>query len=188
MPTCLYLRTNKAGQTPKEMFSYTHKGLVKNGGQWLKSTATSCSVMAALIATVVFTSSNTAPGGTDCDSKHTIKRNPAFELFALSSLISLCFSVTSLVMFLAILTSRQREKDISKELPRKILFGLTSLFSSIASVLDTFCAGHFLIFKDNFKYAMPVYSVTLLPLCLFAAAQFPLYFDLVLATFWNPFD
>ncbi|EXB86897.1 hypothetical protein L484_007320 [Morus notabilis] len=182
-------RTNKEGQTPKELFSHTHKGLVKNGGDWLMSTATSCSVVATLIATVAFASSTTAPGGTESDGKHKVKRNLTFELFAISSLVSLCFSVTSLVMFLAILTSRHQEKDFSKELPRKILFGLTSLFLSIASVLVTFCAGHFLIFKDNFKYAVfPVYAVTLLPLCLFAVAQFPLYFDLLLATFWNPFN
>ena len=157
------------------MFSLTHKDLVKEGGAWLMNTATSCSVVAALIAGVAFASSTSTPGG-------SVKKNATFELFAISSLVSLCFSVTSLVMFLAILTSRQVEKDFSKDLPRKILFGLTSLFVSIASVLVTFCAEHFLVFKDNFKYAVfPVYAVTFLPLCLFAAAQFPLYYDLLRA-------
>ncbi|EXB86896.1 Serine/threonine-protein phosphatase 6 regulatory ankyrin repeat subunit A [Morus notabilis] len=224
MPPRLYLRTNKDGETPREMFSHTHKGLVKAGGDWLTSTATSCSVVATLIATVAFASSTTVPGGTDNKTnkptlgrtptfelfaiatvafassttvpggtdnktnKPTLGRTPTFELFAILSLIALCFSVTSLIMFLAILTSRHQEKDFGKELPRKILLGLTSLFLSIAAMLVTFCAGHFLVFEDNIKYAaFPVYAVTLLPLCLFAAAQFPLYFDLVLATFWSPF-
>ncbi|GMN55947.1 hypothetical protein TIFTF001_025061 [Ficus carica] len=189
MPPRLYLRTNKDGQTPKEMFSHTHKDLVKAGGKWLTSTATSCSVVATLIATVAFASSADAPGGTDNKSgKPNLEKNPTFELFAISSLIALCFSVTSLIMFLAILTSRHQEKDFGETLPRKILFGLTSLFVSIASMLVTFCAGHFLVFENKFKYAaLPVYAVTLLPLCLFAAAQFPLYFDLLMATFWSPF-
>lgn len=189
MPPRLYLRTNKDGETPREMFSHTHKGLVKAGGEWLTSTATSCSVVATLIATVAFASSTTAPGGTDNKTnKPMLGGTPTFEMFAISSLIALCFSVTSLIMFLAILTSRHQEKDFGKELPRKILLGLTSLFLSIAAMLVTFCAGHFLVFEDNIKYAaFPVYAVTLLPLCLFAAAQFPLYFDLVLATFWSPF-
>ncbi|GMN74829.1 hypothetical protein TIFTF001_053240 [Ficus carica] len=55
-------------------------------------------------------------------------------------------------------------------------------------MLVTFCASHFLVFEDKFKYAaFPVYAVTLFPLCLFAAAQFPLYLDLLIATFWSPF-
>ena len=185
MPPRLYLRTNMEGKTPRELFSHTHKGLVKAGGDWLTSTATSCSVVATLIATVAFASSTTSPGG---GSTHGRANPITFELFAISSLIALCFSVTSLIMFLAILTSRHQEKDFGKELPRKILFGLTSLFVSIGSMLVTFCAGHFLVFEDNIKYAaFPVYAVTLLPLCLFAAVQFPLYFDLLLATFWSPF-
>ena len=190
----LYLRTNNEGKTPRVLFSDTHRGLVKTGGKWLTITSTSCSVVATLIATVAFASASSAPGGSSTTNTKPGKtmsqrENPiTFELFAISSLVALCFSVTALIMFLAILTSRHHEKDFGKALPRKILFGLTSLFVSIASILVTFCAGHLLLFEDNIKYAaFPVYAVTLLPLCLFAAAQFPLYFDLLLATFRSPF-
>ncbi|GMN55950.1 hypothetical protein TIFTF001_025064 [Ficus carica] len=146
MPSSLYLRTNLKGETPSEMFSDTHKALVKAGGKWLTSTATSCSVVATLIATVAFASSTTIPGGTDSKGNPTLKRSLTFELLFISSLVALCFS---------------------------ILFGLSSLFVSIASMLVTFCASHFLVFEDKFKYAaFPVYAVTLFPLCLFAAAQF----------------
>ncbi|KAE8667008.1 Bax inhibitor-1 family protein [Hibiscus syriacus] len=94
------------------------------------------------------------------------------------------FSVTAMVMFLSILTSRYQERDFGIDLPRKLLLGLTSLFVSIASVLVSFCAGHFFILKDKLKYAaFPVYAVTGLPVTLFAIALFPLYHDLAWALF-----
>ncbi|KAL5545592.1 hypothetical protein UlMin_005279 [Ulmus minor] len=189
MPSRLLLRTNTEGETPREIFSSTHEPLVKAGGEWLISMATSCSVVAALIVTIAFSSSTTVPGGTDSNTgKPTLRNNPTFDLFAIASLVALCFSVTSMITFLAILTSRHQEKDFGKKLPSKILMGLTSLFVSIATMLVTFCAGHFLVFEDKFKYAaFPIYAVTFIPLCLFAAAQFPLYFDLFQSTFWSPF-
>ncbi|KAL5545589.1 hypothetical protein UlMin_005276 [Ulmus minor] len=189
MSSRLFLRTNTKGETPREIFSSTHEPLIKAGGEWLISMATSCSVVAALIVTIAFSSSTTVPGGTDSNTgKPTLRNNPTFDLFAIASLVSLCFSVTSLITFLAILTSRHQEKDFGKKLPSKILMGLTSLFVSIATMLVTFCAGHFLVFEDKIKYAaFPIYAVTFFPLCLFAAAQFPLYFDLFQSTFWSPF-
>lgn len=189
MPPRFFLRTNKEDKTPEEIFSNTHKELIKSGGKWLTSTSTSCSVVAALIATVAFATSTTVPGGTNQENgKPTLENHPAFELFAILSLAALCFSVTSLVMFLAILTSRYQEKDFGKDLPRKLLLGLTSLFMSIASMLGSFCAGHFFVLEDKLKYAaFPVYAVIGLPVTLFAAAQFPLYLDLIMATFWSPF-
>ncbi|KAL5545376.1 hypothetical protein UlMin_005063 [Ulmus minor] len=186
MPPLLFLRTNKIGQTPREIFTDSHKDLVKAGGEWLIGTATSCSVVAALIVTIAYASSTTVPGGDT--GKPKLRHIPTFELFAVASLAALCFSVTSLITFLAILTSRHEEQDFEKSLPRKILLGLTSLFVSIAAMLLTFSAGHFILFEDEFKYAaFPVYAVIFLPLCLFAAAQFPLYVDIFRATFWSPF-
>ena len=188
-PRHIFLRTNKEGKTPDQLFTETHKDLVKAGGDWLTSTSTSCSVVAALIATVAFAASTTVPGGIEEHSgKPTLQNHPAFDLFAVSSLVALCFSITSLVMFLSILTSRYQEKDFGKDLPRKLLLGLTSLFVSIASMLCAFCAGHFFVLEDKLKYAAyPVYIVTCFPVSLFAVAQFPLYLDLVKATFWSPF-
>ncbi|KAL5538812.1 hypothetical protein UlMin_045165 [Ulmus minor] len=189
MPPRLFFRTNTNGETPSEIFSNDHEPLVKAGGEWLVGTATSCSVVAALIVTIAYASSTTVPRGTDSDSgKPKLRQIPTFELFAIASLAALCFSVTSLITFLSILTSRHEEKDFDKNLPRKILLGLSSLFASIAAMLVTFSAGHFLVFEDKFNYAaFPVYAVTFLPLCLFAAAQFPLYIDIFRASFWNPF-
>ena len=183
MPFHFFQRYNKKGNTSKEIFTETHKDLLKDGSEWLRSTSESCSVVAALIATVAFASATTVPGGVKQDfGTPTLENQPAFDVFAISSLVALCFSVTALVLFLSILTSRYQEMDFGRDLPRKLLLGLTSLFVSIASMLIAFCAGHFFVLKDELKYAaFPVYAVTCLPITFFAVAQFPLYFDLMWA-------
>ncbi|KAF5454992.1 hypothetical protein F2P56_024612 [Juglans regia] len=174
---------NKEGKTPSDLFTETHKDLVKNGSKWLTSTSQSCSVVAALIATVAFTASTTVPGGFDSTGIPALENKPGFDLFAVSSLVALCFSITALVMFLAILTSRYQERDFGRNLPRKLLLGLTSLFVSIAAMLISFCGGHFYVLQDQLKFAaIPVYAVTCLPVTFFAMAQFPLYIDLLRAT------
>ncbi|CAB4291645.1 unnamed protein product [Prunus armeniaca] len=185
VPPNFFSRHNKQSKTARDIFTETHAKEVEAGGQWLNSTSKSCSVVAALIATVAFATSTTVPGGMKQDSgEPTLENQPAFEAFAIASLVALCFSVTSMVMFLSILTSRYQEKDFGKDLPRKLLLGLTSLFVSIASMLVSFSAGHFFVLKDKLKYAaIPVYAVTCLPVTFFAMAQFPLYVDLLWATY-----
>ncbi|KAK1561004.1 hypothetical protein Q3G72_033326 [Acer saccharum] len=185
MPFHFFVRYNRASKSPRDVFTETHKELVKSGGDWLTNTSESCSVVAALIATVAFATSSTVPGGVRSDSGHpALENEPAFNVFAIASLIALCFSVTALVMFLAILTSRYQERDFGSDLPTKLLVGLTSLFVSIASMLVSFCSGHFFVLKEKLKFAaVPVYAVTCLPITFFAIAQFPLYFDLIRAAF-----
>ncbi|OMO93024.1 hypothetical protein CCACVL1_06670 [Corchorus capsularis] len=175
---------NKKCQTPKQIFTETHKALVKDGSEWLTKTSESCSLIAALIATVAFATAANIPGGVREDTGEPVLRNePAFGVFAISSLVALCFSVTALVFFLAILTSRFEEKDFAKKLPNKLILGLTSLFSSIAAILVSFCAGHFFELRDKLKFAefSILYTATCLPVSFFALAQLPLYFDLLWA-------
>ncbi|RVW70809.1 Retrovirus-related Pol polyprotein from transposon TNT 1-94 [Vitis vinifera] len=174
---------NNDGKTAKEIFTTTHKDLVKEGGKWLLKTSDSCSVVAALIATVAFATSATIPGSTE-QGKPVLGKELAFQVFAISSLVSLCFSVTSLVMFLAILTSRYQENEFRITLHTRLLWGLSFLLISIAAGLVSFCAGHFFILNDHLKsVAVPIYAVTCIPATLFALAHLPLYFDLLRAIF-----
>ncbi|GMN22662.1 hypothetical protein TIFTF001_051232 [Ficus carica] len=109
---------------------------------------------------------------------------PATQAFAISSLVALCFSITALVFFLLILTSRCQEKDFAMDLPRKLLLGLTSLFASITSIVISFCDGHIFILPDNLKHvAYPLYAALCFPIAYFALAQLSLYFDLVWAIY-----
>jgi len=181
-----FSRYNNKNQTPRDVFSETHSELVKSAGGWLKKTSESCSLVAALIATVAFSTSTTVPGDFKDDTgSPTLENRPEFKAFAIASLIALCGSVTSLVMFLSIQTSGYQERDFGKNLPRKLIVGFTSLFMSITSMMVCFCAGHFFILMDKLKsVAFPVYALTCLPVILFSLAQFPLNFpDLIWATF-----
>ncbi|KAH9729702.1 ANK REP REGION domain-containing protein [Citrus sinensis] len=185
MPFHFFVRYNDQNKSAKDVFTETHKKLVQAGGQWLTQTSEACTVMAALIATVAFTSSSNVPGGVNGETGDpNLKDQLAFNVFAFSSLVALSFSMTALVVFFAIKTSRFQEQDFRKDLPEKLLLGLTSLFVSIASMMISFWAGHFLVVRDKLKSAaFPVYAVTCLPVTLFAIARFPLYYYLIWAIF-----
>ncbi|XP_068636203.1 uncharacterized protein [Aristolochia californica] len=183
MRSHFFMRLNNVGETAKEIFTKKHRDLVTEGGDWLNRTSESCSVVAALIATVAFAAAVTVPGGVKEDRGTPIlEGKPAFDIFAITSLVALCLSVTSLIMFLAILTSRHAARDFEWSLPRKLMIGLTTLFFSIAAILLSFCAGHYFILRNHLRHiAFSMYAVSCLPVLLFAFAQFPLYFDLVRA-------
>jgi hypothetical protein len=185
MPPNFYERYNNDGKTAKQVFIDTHGILVKEGSKWLTKTSESCSVVAALVAAVAFTTSTAIPGGPDQNTGiPLLLKQPAFKLYAVTSVVALCSSVTALILFLSILTSRFEEKDFVTDLPRKLLIGLTTLFTSIASVLVSFCAGHFFIVERRMRFAVyPIYAATCLPVSFFALVQLPLYFDLSLAMF-----
>ncbi|XP_060170985.1 uncharacterized protein LOC132601955 [Lycium barbarum] len=180
MPKQSYVPHNKNGKTPRMIFRETHLHLLKDGTEWIIQTANSCSLIAALIATVAFATAATIPGGSDEFGHPHLQNQLAFDLFSISSLVSLCFSVTALVFFLAILTSRCRYNDFEKDLPRKLHIGLTSLFASIAAILVSFCAAHFFVLQDKFKkVAFLIYGATCIPVVFFAFNQFPLFVDLM---------
>ncbi|KAL6331499.1 hypothetical protein AAG906_011439 [Vitis piasezkii] len=169
-PNSLMLYNNK-GKTAMEIFTETHKQLIKEGGEWLLKTSDSCSVVAALIAT-------------HRKRKPVLENDLAFQVFSISSLVSLCFSVTALIMFLLILSSRYQVSEFKMGLPKKLLLGISSLLISIAAVLVSFCTGHFFILNDQLRsVAVPIYAVTCLPATIFALGQLPLYIDLICAIF-----
>ncbi|XP_075640757.1 uncharacterized protein LOC142612555 isoform X1 [Castanea sativa] len=185
MPQHFCYQLNGKGKTPEEIFNATHEELVKQGGAWLNKTSESCSVVAALIATVAFAASTTIPGNINEKSgKPNLENQPELTVFAIASLVALCFSITALFSFLSILTSRYEHKDFRRDLPKKLLLGLTSLFISITSMLVSFCAGHFFMLKNKLKdKAFPVYAATCLPIVFFAIQQLPLYLDIARAIF-----
>ncbi|RDX68126.1 hypothetical protein CR513_52920, partial [Mucuna pruriens] len=185
MPPNFYARYNDKGQTAKQVFINTHGGLVREGRKWLSKTSESCSVVAALVATVAFTTSTAIPGGANEETgEPVLGGQPAFKVFAVASLVALCSSVTALVLFLSILTSRFQEKDVAMDLPRMLLLGMTSLWTSIASILVSFCAGHYFIIEEGMKSSVYlIYALTCLPVSFFVLVQLPLYLDLMLAIF-----
>ena len=180
-PSHLIFQTNDEGHTPGEIFTEKHKEIVKESSEWLKKTSESCFAVAILIAGVAYATSTSVPGGTDeSTGKPNLQGQLAFSVFAITSLLALCFSINALVVFLAILTSRHPPKDFSpRGLPFKLLVGLTSLFVSIISMLVSFCAANFFMTKDVMhKVVFAIYVATCVPVSFYAVAHFPLYLDL----------
>lgn len=112
MPQHFCYQLNHEGKTLEDIFNETHVDLVKEGDKWLKIISNSCSVVATLIATVVFPASTTVPGGiSDTSGMPILVKHPIFSVFAISSLVALCASVISLILFLTILASQYQPKD-----------------------------------------------------------------------------
>ncbi|KAJ9680131.1 hypothetical protein PVL29_019424 [Vitis rotundifolia] len=186
VPRDFFMNLNNEDMTPKEVFRTSHKDLVKEGTKWLTDTSNSCSLVATLVTTVAFATTATVPGGMKEGSwSPNLGRHPGFIVFAISSLIALSFSATSVIAFLSILTSRHHQKDFQSDLPKKLLLALTSLFISLAAMMFCFCAGHFFLVKDEFEHTayLVIYAIACLPIAYFAMMQFPFYFALVLQTF-----
>ncbi|XP_031275325.1 ankyrin repeat-containing protein ITN1-like [Pistacia vera] len=176
---------NKQGKTPKALFNKKHKRLKEKGEKWMKGTANSCMIVAALIATVVFAAAFTVPGGTKEESgtPHFVHK-VSFTIFVISDAVSLVTSVCSILTFLSILTFRYAEEDFLLELPKKLIVGLATLLLSIAAMTVVFCATIFIVFKDG-KMWVPILvtAIASLPVILFTKQQRRLLFDVALSTY-----
>ncbi|KAL8224629.1 hypothetical protein R6Q59_000278 [Mikania micrantha] len=179
------IQKNLAGETPQMIFTKEHKELVIEGEKWMKETAQSYTITAALITTIVFAAAITVPGGNKQDNGIPVfTNNGAFTVFAISDAISFFTSVTSLLMFLSILTARFSEQDFLFKLPTKLIIGLASLFISTTAMLVAFGATLFLVFGQNNSWILfPIAALTCLPITSFVTLQFPLIYDLISATY-----
>ncbi|RDX71490.1 hypothetical protein CR513_49152, partial [Mucuna pruriens] len=159
VPEQFTLKKNKDGKMAMEIFKERHKDVVKRSSEWLKETSNSSSAVAALVAGVSFAASSTDNGRPSSESPL------AFYAFAITSLMALCFSVTALIMFLAIFTSEKQLEDFRNSLLVKLLFGLTSLFVSIASMIVSFCSARFFLLENSYKNKFsPLYIATCVPI------------------------
>ncbi|PWA34619.1 ankyrin repeat-containing domain, PGG domain protein [Artemisia annua] len=176
---------NSFEETPKMVFTRTHKALVTNGEKWMRSTAESYTITAALITTIVFAAAITVPGGNNQDTGVPIFTNkPAFTIFAVSDAISLFTAVMSLWMFLSILTARFSEEDFLYKLPSRLIIGLVTLFISTTTMIIAFGAALFIVFGQNKgSLLIPIGALTGLTITFFVALQFPLVVDLMRAIY-----
>ncbi|KAH9750728.1 ANK REP REGION domain-containing protein [Citrus sinensis] len=175
---------NSSNQTAREVFTEEHKELVKEGEKWMKETASSCSVVAALIITVVFAAAFTVPGGSDSRGIPNILHEPSFMIFAISDILALFSSISSVLMFLGILTSRYAEDDFLLSLPRKLIIGLVTLFFSIASMMVAFGATVHISLSHKWNLVIiPIALVGCVPVTLFVLLQFPLLLDMYSSTY-----
>ncbi|KAI3921542.1 hypothetical protein MKW98_013476 [Papaver atlanticum] len=183
-------RRNKEGQTAQQLFSEAHKDLVVQGGEWMKNISEACMVVAALIVTVAFAAVFTAPGGYVSDSSSPKNGTPvflgtkSFTAFAIADALALFSSISSVLMFLAIYTSRHAEQDFYRSLPQKLIIGLTTLFISMATIMVSFGASLFIMLRHRFAWApYPIAVLSCVPFILFASLQLPLFVEMVHSTY-----
>ncbi|KAI3845826.1 hypothetical protein MKX03_020323 [Papaver bracteatum] len=186
------LTRNKNGDPAQLVFSEEHKDLLKEGEDWLKDTSGSCMIVAALIATVAFAAAFTVPGGNISDNNSPLNGTPvflgqtSFTLFAVADALALFSSITSVLMFLAIYTSRYAEIDFLKSLPQKLIFGLATLFISMVAILVAFGASLFIVVGNkSVQASVPIVVFSSCPLALFAWLQLPLFVEMVRHTYWG---
>ncbi|KAI3950982.1 hypothetical protein MKW98_026436 [Papaver atlanticum] len=182
-------KRNKEGYTAQFIFTKEHKELLKEGEDWMKDTSGSCMIVAALIATVAFAAAFTVPGGNISDTNSAKNGAPvflgkdSFTVFAVADAFALFSSITSVLMFLAIYTSRYAEMDFLKSLPQKLIIGLATLFTSMAAILVAFCASLFIVVGN--KGLIPIVLFGCVPVILFAWLQLPLFYEMVRSTYWG---
>ncbi|KAI3908805.1 hypothetical protein MKW98_029355 [Papaver atlanticum] len=182
--------TNNDEKTARVLFTEEHADLLEKGEKWMKDTATSCMLVATLIATVVFAAPFTVPGGSisDINSKDNgipiFLRKNSFMVFAIADSLALFSSLTSVLMFLSILTSRFSEEDFLTSLPRKLIIGLVTLFLSIAAMMVSFSAVLSIVLGRRFAwFPIAVTLVACVPVALFAMLQFPLLVQMIISTY-----
>ncbi|XP_060675753.1 ankyrin repeat-containing protein NPR4-like [Ziziphus jujuba] len=185
VPPWTYGYTNSEFLTPRQLFTREHKQLLSDREKWMKGTATSCTVVGALIVTIMFAATFTIPCGNDEKTGYPkFLDGKTFMLFIILDAISLFSSTTSVLMFLGILTSTYAEDDFLKSLPKKLMIGLATLFLSIAAMMISFCAVVSMMLDDKKSWAaFLIISLASIPVSLFVLMQFPLLIEIYLSTY-----
>uniref|UniRef100_A0A7N0TSN8 PGG domain-containing protein n=1 Tax=Kalanchoe fedtschenkoi TaxID=63787 RepID=A0A7N0TSN8_KALFE len=172
-------------------FVENRKTLVQMGEKWMKDTATSCSVVAALIVTVVYQAVFQLPGGIDKKNKGIAnlleeKKKTEFIVFATSDIVSLFFSSTSLLMYVSILTSRFSAKDFNQVLPGRLILASAALFIGLAAMLTSFTATILIVLGSKMKLLKYItLGAVALPVTLVTILQLPLFFAVVKSTYFG---
>ncbi|KAJ0745298.1 putative PGG domain-containing protein [Helianthus annuus] len=176
---------NKKQETPCMVFEKEHKDLRQRGEDWMKKTADSYTITAALIITIVFAAAITVPGGNNGETgKVNFETKPSFIIFALADAISLFTSTTSLLLFLSILTARYAYDDFLYKLPKRLILGLVMLFMSVTTMLIAFSATLYIMFGEEKSWILiPIATITCLPIASFVTLQLPLLADLISSTY-----
>ncbi|XVE52770.1 hypothetical protein DITRI_Ditri02bG0150300 [Diplodiscus trichospermus] len=180
------------GLTPRQLFSKEHKELLEKGEKWMRDTTTSCLIVATIVTTVVYSAGFSIPGGyndsTPGKGSPILIKHTLFDVFAASEGVALSFSVTSMLIFLFILTSHYAQQDFRKSLPFRLMCGLATLFISISAMIVSFSSAFFLVYKEGDNHHklrwVPLFvsSLALLPVAAFVFLRSPLLCEIFNST------
>ncbi|GLT41658.1 hypothetical protein SLA2020_157050 [Shorea laevis] len=178
VPAPYTIHRNKKNETAKELFKDQHKDQLKVAQEWVKNTSQSCSAVAVLVATVVFVTAFSAPGGFQKSGHAVFETKPLYSFFTVMDVAGLASSLTSVVIFLSVLTSSLDQEDFHNTIPRKLTLGFTFLFFAIATTVLSFTTAIFLTvhFKKAWTTSL-TYAAAFLPVGVYAIVQFSLYIE-----------
>ncbi|XP_057962734.1 ankyrin repeat-containing protein ITN1-like [Malania oleifera] len=162
-------------QTAGELFITNNEELHKEAREWLKRTSKNCIIVVVLIATVAFAAAYTNPGGTNQSTAlPVLLYQPFFMVFTLTDVLSLTFSMSSIITFLSILTSPFRLQDFEQSLPHKLMLGFTFLILSLSMMMVPFAATITLMINKEERWTkIALYLVALLPVTIFVLSYLP---------------
>ncbi|RZC87732.1 hypothetical protein C5167_028186 [Papaver somniferum] len=183
-------KKNDEGKTGRDLFTEEHKELLEKAEKWMKDTANSCMLVATLITTVVFAAAFTVPGGNNSDNSSNNNGIPiflnttSFAVFAIADASALFSSITAVLMFFSILSSRYSEDDFLYSLPKRLTIGYANLFFSIATMIVAFGAALSIVLQPRWTWIpVPIALFACVPVTLFALLQLPLFVTLVRSTY-----
>lgn len=117
-------------------------------------------------------------------SQSTNRHSDFVNGFRVSDGVALFTSSTSILMFLSILTSRYSEQDFLQSLPSRLMFGLTTLFVSITTMMITFTITSFIACRHGWAWIPILIALfAAVPASVFASLQYPLLADVINSTF-----
>ncbi|KAL5842427.1 hypothetical protein ACOSQ3_013030 [Xanthoceras sorbifolium] len=185
VPSYYTMLTDDSKKTAYEIFKEEHRAQHKDAQKWIKETSQSCSAVAVLVATVVFAAAFTVPGGTnDANGLPILLNSPFFLFFTVTDIVSLSCSLTSVVMFLSVVTSPFELEDFQVSLPRRLTLGFALLFMSVATTMLAFTSTIFLIIRldERRRWTMTlICCAAFFPVSVLALTHFPLFVSFIIA-------
>ncbi|KAK1412367.1 hypothetical protein QVD17_33565 [Tagetes erecta] len=167
-------KLNSQSKTAEQLFYEKNNKLREEAKNWMIESAKNYTVVAVLIATVAFAAEYTVPGGSNQDTgKPVLKHKPLFRFFTIADAMSLSAALTSVIMFLNVITSSYRFKDFEKSLIRKLSAGITMLMISVAMLMVAFAATLVLTISAGRRWTdITLYAISFFPVILFVFTYF----------------
>ncbi|KAL2533242.1 Ankyrin repeat family protein [Abeliophyllum distichum] len=152
---------NSDGKTPLTIFNEKHHELVAHETQWIYLEA----------------------GGNNSNGLPIFSNRKSFIVFAVSDALALLSSITTVISFLSIFTSRYAVNDFLYALPNRLIIGLISLFLSVASLMIAFSSTIFLVVSQkNDVILIPIIILACVPVTLFTYLQLPPLLNMIKST------
>ncbi|CAL9138455.1 unnamed protein product [Musa acuminata var. zebrina] len=175
VPKELVYSRNAEETTAEEMFTESHKDLLKSCKVQLMETGRLCS---GLVAAVVFASSFSVSGDKDPTTGNPVYfGRAAFTVFSHTYVFGLSCAATSLVLFLSLAMSPYKEQQFRRIIPIKYFFARSSFGLAMLSFLVAFTCNIYLQIygwqKTKSKDLIPfVMELTVFPVICFLVLFF----------------